>query len=98
MRLTEHIVISIVSRSHLQTTRTELDIHIAVFNNRNHTVHQRHDDLVPLEPLVFRVLGVDTHGRITHDGFRTSRGHHCIISLGILVDHIAVSLKLFYVQ
>ena len=91
MRLTQHIVVGIVCRSHLQTTRTELDIHIAILNHRNHPVHQWHNHLLALQPLGLRVFRVHTHRRIAHDGLRTSGSHYCIIALGILVNHIALT-------
>ena len=93
MGLTQHIVIGVVSWRHLQTTRTELDIHIAVFNHRDDAVHERYNHLAPLQPLVLRILGVDTHGGITHDGLRTGSCHYCIIALLILVDDITLCLQ-----
>ena len=91
MCLTQHIVVGIVCRSHLQATRTELDIHIAVLNHRNHPVHQWHNHLLSLQPLRLGVFGVHTHRRITHDGFWTCGGHHGIIAFGILVNHVALA-------
>ena len=92
MRLTQHIVVGVVGRCHLQATSTELDVHITVLDDGNHAVHQRYDDLLALQPLVLRVLGVDTHGGIAHDGFRTSGCYYGEIALLILMDDIALSL------
>ena len=93
MGLTQHIVVGVVGRSHLQATRTEFDIHVAVLDDGNHTAHQRHDHLAALQPLVLRVLGVDTHGGITHDGLRTGGSHHSVVALLILMDDVAISLE-----
>ena len=96
MRLTQHIVVGIVGRCHLQTTRTELDIHITVLDNRNHTVHQRYDDLLALQPLVLRVLRVDTHGGITHDGLRTGGSYHGIAVTAFHIVFQVVQLRLLF--
>ena len=58
-------------RSYLQTTCTEFDIYIIVFDNRNHAVYQRNDHLLTPQMLVLRVVRIDTHGSIAHDRFRT---------------------------
>ena len=78
--LTQHIVVHIVSRCYLQTSCTELNIYIVVFNNWNHTVHQRHNHLLTLQPLILRVVRIDTHCSITHNCFRTSSCNNCITS------------------
>ena len=67
----QHIVVHIVCRSYLQTTCTELDIHIIVLDHRNHTVYQRNNHFLPFQPSVLRVVRIDTHGRIPHDCFGT---------------------------
>ena len=98
MGLTQHVVVGVVGRGHLQTARTELDVYITVLDDGNDAVHQRYDDLVALEPLVLRVLGVDTHGGITHDGLWTGGSHHSVVAFLVLVDYIAFGLKLFNIQ
>ena len=80
MGFAQVIVVHIVGRGHLQAARTEFDIHVAVFNHGNDTVHQRDDDLVAAQPLVFRVLRIDAHGGIAHNRFRARSGHHGIIT------------------
>ena len=87
--LAQHVVVHIVSRCHLQTTCTELNIHVIILNDGDYTVYQRHDNLLPLQPLVLRVVGVDTHGRITHDCLRTGRSHDGIASFGITLHLVA---------
>ena len=82
-----------MGRSHLQATRTEFDIHVAVLDDGNHAAHQRHDHLAALQPLVLRVLGVDTHGGITHDGLRSCGSHYGIVAFRILMDDVAISLE-----
>ena len=89
--VTQHIVVHIVSRSHLQATRSELNIHIVILNHRNRAVHQRHHHLLAAQPSVLRIVRVDTHGSITHDGLRTSGSHNSIITLLILVYHLTFS-------
>ena len=90
MSLTQCVVVHIVSRCHLQTARTKLDVHITVFYHRNNTIHQRHNHLVASQPLVLRVFRIDTHSRVTHDGLRTRGGNHSIIALGILMNDVAL--------
>ena len=92
VRLTEHIVVGVVGRCDFQTTRTKLDIHVAVFDDGNDTIHQRHNDLAAFQPLVLRILRIDTHGSIAHDGLRTCGGHHCVVTFLIPMDNVALSL------
>ena len=89
MGLAEHVVVGVVSRSHLQAARTKLDVHIAVLNHRNHTAHQRHNHLVALQPLVLWVFRVDTHGGVAHDGFGARGSHHGEVALSVFVHHVA---------
>ena len=77
--LAQHIVVHIVGRRHLQATRTELHVHVVVLYHGNHSAHKRHDNFLALQPGVFRVIGIDTHGRVAHDGLRTRRGHHGVL-------------------
>lgn len=81
-------------RSHLQATRTKLDVHILILNHRNHPVHQRHNHLLALQPFILRVIRIDTHRRIPHDGFRTSSSHHRIAALSIPFHLIAEIIQL----
>ena len=89
--LAESVVVDVVSWSNLKTSCTELDIHIAVFDDRDDTSHKRHDDLVTTEPLVLRVLRVDAHSSVTHDSLRACGGNDSIIaSVSILVKHFTL--------
>ena len=90
---TQHIVVHIVGRSYLQTTGTEFDIHIIIFNNRNHTVYQWHNHLLTFQPGIFRIVRIDTHSRITHNRFRTSGSHHGITSFRITFYFITQVIK-----
>ena len=89
MRLAQHVVVGVVGRCHLQTACAKLNVHIAVLNDRDDAVHQRNDDLASLEPLILRVLRVDTHGGIAHDGLGTGGGDNGVVALGILMDDVA---------
>ena len=93
MGLAQHIVVGVVGWCHLQAARSKLNVHIAVLDDGNHTAHQWHNHLAALQPLVLRVLGIDAHGSIAHDGLRTSGGNNSIIALGILVDDVTLSLQ-----
>ena len=77
--------------SDLQTSRSELDIHVSVLDDGYDASHERHNHLLALEPLVLGVLGVDTHGSVAHDGLGTCGSHNGIISLVVLVDDIALA-------
>ena len=83
-------------RGHFQAACTELNIHIAVLNHRNHASHQGHNDLLPTQPLVLRVFGIDAHGRVAHDGLRSCGGHNGIVALVVAVDD--GSFRWLYVQ
>ena len=88
----QHVVVHVVCRSHFQASGTEFNVYVAVFNYRNDTSYQRHDDLLAFQPLVLRVFRVDTHGCITHDGFRTGGSNYGITaSLCIAVYYFAFS-------
>ena len=91
VRLAQHVVVGVVCRRHLQTARTELYIYVTVFNDGNHAAHQRYDDLAALQPLVLRVLRIDAHSGITHDGLRARGGHNGVVALLVLVDDVTVS-------
>ena len=93
MRLTQHIVVGVMRWRYLQATRTELDIYIAVLDNRNHAINEWHDDLTALQPLILRVLGVDTHSGIAHDSLRTRGGHNSVVALLVLMNYVALSVN-----
>ena len=97
VRLAEHVVVGVVGGSDLQTTCAKLYFDIAVFDDLYLASYQRHDDVVPLEPLVLRVFGVDTHGCVAHDGFRTCCGYNGVIALLVFVDDVAFFLKLLFI-
>ena len=92
MSLAESVVVDIVCRSNLQATGTELDVNIAVFDNRDNTVYERNDNLMSAQPLVLRVLRVDTHGSIAHDSLRTCGGNNGIVAaVGILMQNLTLT-------
>ena len=93
MRLAQHVVVGIVSRCNLQTSRTKLDVHIAVLNDRDDTTNQWYDDLTAFQPLILGILRINTHRRVTHNGFRTCGGHYGIIALGIFMDNVTGFFK-----
>ncbi len=93
--LAQHVVVFVVGWGHLEATRTKLDVDVAVFDHRHHAAHQRHHHAVALEPLVFGVLGVDTHGRVAHDGLGACGGYQSVAAaVGIAVYHLALGAGL----
>ena len=86
---TQHIVVHIMRRSYFQTTCTELNIHIIIFNHRDNTIYQRNDYFLTFQPFVLRVVRIDTHSGITHDRFRTGSSYHGITSFRITFYFIA---------
>ena len=44
--LAEVVVVHVVGRCHLEASRTELDVYVAVFDDWYHSPYQGHDDLV----------------------------------------------------
>ena len=94
MGLAEVVVVDIVGGRHLQAARTKFDFDIAVLNDGNHAAHEGNDDFVAAQPLVLRVFGVDTHGRVAHDGFGAGRSHHGVVAaVGILMEHLALAAR-----
>ena len=89
--LAQLIVIDIMGRGYLQTSRTELDVHITVLDDWYDASHQGNRHLMSTKPLVLDILGVDTHGGVAHDGLGTRGGHHCIVSaIGILMQYLSL--------
>ena len=68
----KHVVVYVVSRSYFEATSTKFNINIFVFNNRNFATYDRNDYAFAFEMSVFRVVRVDTHCSVAHNGFRTS--------------------------
>ena len=91
MGLAQLIVINIVGWCYLEATRTELNVHIAVLNNRNDTSYQWHNHFLAVEPLIFGIFGVNAHGRITHNSLGTSGGHHSIVAFSVTMNYTALS-------
>ena len=71
----KHIVVNVVGGGYLEASRSEFDVHVAVLDNGDGAVHQRHYHFLAPQPLVFGVGGVYTHCRVAHDGFGTCRCH-----------------------
>ena len=93
--LAQHIVVDIVCRSYLQTARTEFHVYIIILDNRNNAVHQRNNHFLPLQPLVLRVGGIDTHRRIAHDCFGTRSSHYGItLAGGVTMNDFAFGSRL----
>ena len=97
MGFAEHVVVHVVRGGHLQTACSELDVDVAVFDNTDHAANKGHDYLAALEPLVLRVLRVDAHRRITHDGLGTCGSHNGIIAFGVLVYNVAFGFQGLFV-
>ena len=87
------MVVDVVRRRHLKASRTEVDVNVFIFNDRYLAPYQRHDDVLALEPLVLRVVGVYAHGGVTHDGFRACRCHNGVTA-GLFYHHVAQVVKL----
>ena len=89
---TESMVVDVVCGSYLKTARTEFDVNVVVFDNRNLAAHQRHYDTLAAQPLVLGVGRIDAHGRIAHDGLRSGCCHDGILA-GLSGHHIAQIVK-----
>ena len=91
MGLAQLIVIDIMGRGNLQTSRTELDVHITVLDDWYDASHQGNRHLMSTKPLVLDILGIDTHGGVAHDGLGTRGGYYCIVSaIGILMQYLSL--------
>ena len=75
---TQHIVIYVMGRSHLQASCAKLHVNVFILNDRNNAIHQRHDDFLAAQPVSLRVVRINAHGRVSHDGLRTRCSYHCI--------------------
>ena len=89
MLLAQHIVVHVVGRSHLQTACAEVDVHISILDYGDLAAYQGHDYLLAAQMLVFRVLGVDTHRRVAHDGLGTGSCHDGIT---LLADNLVAQI------
>ena len=96
MFLTKHIVVDVVSWSHLQAARTELNVDVLILDDWNHAVHQRHDDFLAFQMLILRVVRVDTHGGVAHDCLRTCCSHHCVTVFAFNLISEVEKLAMFF--
>ncbi len=85
--LPQCIVVDIVCRRYFQAARTETDLHIAVFDNRNNTPHARHDDMLAAQPLVLLLLWVDADCYIAEDSLGASGGNDGVVRPRLGVCH-----------
>ncbi len=72
----EHIVVHVMGRRYLEAACAEIHLHILIHYHWHGTPYQRHDNLLPFEPLITFVVGIDTYGGIAEDGFRTRSRHN----------------------
>ncbi len=77
--LPQCVVVHIVCGRYLQAARTEPNLHIAVFDNRDDTPYTRHDDMFATQPLIFLLFGVDADCNIAEYGLRTGGGHDGVV-------------------
>ena len=93
----KHIVVDIVGRSDFEATCTELYIYIFVLDDRHFATYERHDDAFAFEVSVFRVVRVDTHSCVAHDGFGTSSSHDsvCIFAYDFIAEVVEFALLFF---
>ena len=89
----EHIVVRIVGGRDFQTAGTEFDIDIAVFNDRNHTIHEGDAHLLSLQPTILRILGVNAHGRVAHNGFGARGCDNGIATFLVTMDDFALNSR-----
>ena len=86
------MVVDIMCRGNLQTSGTELNVNVSIFDNRNDTVDQWYDNVQTLQPCVLYILWVDAHCRVTHDCLRTGGSNNSIITLLVLMHYVAFIL------
>ena len=79
MFLAQHIVIDVVCRGHFEASRAKLHIYVFIFYHRYFTPHQRHDDMLATQVCFCRVIGIDAHRRVTHDGLGAGGSHDGIV-------------------
>ena len=89
----KHVVVRVVSRRYFQTAGTEFDIDIAVFNDRNHTIHKGDAHLLSLQPTVLRILGVNAHARVAHNGFGARGCDNGIATFLVTMDDFALNSR-----
>ena len=91
--LAEHIVVHVVRGRYFQAARAELDVYVRVLNHGNHAAHERHDDFLAFQPLIFRVFGVDAHRHVAHNRFGAGGGHHGVASALVAVYDFALCAR-----
>ena len=92
MGLAEVVVVDVVGGGYLQTAGAELDVHVAVLDDRHLASHEGHDDAMAAKPLVLRVFGVDAHGGVAHDGLWTRGCDDGIVAFLVFMHNIALLL------
>ncbi len=87
--LAEHVVVDIMGRGDFQAACAELHVDIIVLDHGYLTANQRHDHTLALEMGVFGIVGIDTHGCVAHNGFRTGGGYN---GIPVLADYIIAQI------
>ena len=87
--LAQHIVVYVVCRCHFQAAGSEVNLHVIVFDDWHHAIYHRHHHLTSLQPLVFRVGGINADSHVTHDCLGSGGGHHGVVSAFVAVDDVA---------
>ena len=82
-------IIRIMRRGDFHRARTELGIRQLIRDDRNLALHQRQQNLFPVQVLVALVLLIHRHSRIPEHGLRTRR-RHCDVLAG--TDHQVANL------
>ena len=78
--LSQRIVVHVVCGRHFEATGTETDLDVTILNDRNHTTHTRHDDVLTFEPLILFLLGVDANSNIAKNRLRTRGCHNRVLT------------------
>ena len=81
------IVMRVMGRGDLQRTGTEFAIHIFIRDHGDLTADHRDTDRFADVLLITRVFRMDSHGRVTRDGFRTGRGDRQVVT-AVIRQHI----------
>ena len=81
------IVVSVVGRGNLETSRTEIHLDIIILDNRDLPVDQRNEHLLATQPMMTFVFRVHADGSIRHNRLGTGGGND-----EILVGRIAVTV------
>ena len=97
MFVAQHLVVRVVGWGYFQATCTKFYIYVLIFDNRNHTVADRHNRFFAFEVLPTLIVRVDADSRITKNRFGACCSNYKVLirPFNLIFQMIQKSLTFF---